>query len=246
MLFAVCVFAANYAYNGAIARAVQQTAAPVLALGNIVTDVLPDTESKKTLEQENATLRAEVARLADVEVENKNLHDALVELRLLTDVSNPLTARTVAVPVIARAGVSIYGTLTVANDPDHPIVVGARVYGTDGIVIGVISQTSVSTAQVQLFSASGQTHQATVLSTDQSASLAFSLVGKGHGNFIAYVPRDADIPVGALVYTDTTGIDPIGIVAQTEANPTAAERTVRVHVPFVIESLRFVRVQTNL
>lgn len=244
-LFAVCVFAANYMYDGALARAVQQTAAPVLALGTVVTDALPVSQSNTTLEQENVTLRAEVARLADVEVENKNLRDALAELNVLSDVSSPLTQRTIALPVIARAGVPLYGTLTIANDPVNPVVVGARVYGTQGIVLGTISQVSARTAQVQLFSASGETHQATVLS-GAGVPLAFSMVGKGHGNFIARVPRDADISADTLVYTDSTGIDPIGVVVETEAHPTAAERTVRIQVPFVIESLRFVRVQHTL
>lgn len=240
---ALALFTVNYFYNGALAQTIQQVAAPVLSFGGAVTDSAQQIASTThTLEQENEFLRTEVARLADIEVENKHLRDALAHLSLVSGSIEPLAERTYAVPVIARAGVAVYGTLLIEQNQTHPIVTGARVYGTDGFVIGTVGAVTQHTAQVTVLSAAGNTYQATVQDTS-GTQLAVSLEGRGHGNFVAYVPRDASIDVGTLVYTDQTGIEPVGIVAQTSAEPTDAVRTVRIHVPFVIESLRFVRIE---
>lgn len=243
-LFALSIFVCNYLYNGAIARVVQQTAAPILSLGNSVVSVTEDviTTDTKDVQEENTFLRSEVARLADIELENKHLRDALAELSLVSETTQPLSLRTVAVPVVARAGVFLYGTLAVENNTGHSFAEGARVYGNDGIVIGTIKSIAGSIAQVQLLSVVGGTYNATVTNAEGTV-LALSVVGKGHGNFIAYVPRDASIPIGTLVYTDATGFEPIGVVAETYADPADSVRTVRIHTPFVIEALRFVRVE---
>lgn len=246
VVMAMCIFAANYVYEGALTKAVQHVASPALSFGgSLYTIVSPEDVTQKNIEEENKLLRAEIARLADTELENVHLHSVLAELQLISDVASPLVARTYATPVIARAGVALYGTVLVAQDDQYSTAPGARVYGPQGFVIGTIDTVTDTSALVRIVSAHGNTYHATVQDAS-GATLGITIEGRGHGNFVAYVPRDAAIDSGVFVYADATGIEPVGVVQETFANPTDAVRTVRIHLPFVIEALRFVRVEHSL
>lgn len=245
VLFAGILFLLDYSSSGFLQRSVRYVASPVLAFGSEMLHAVPVlSDTFASVQEENAVLRKELARLGHVDIENKHLRDALSALGANTLIEDAFTERTRVLRVIGRAGISLYGTILIDTE-GAPVPTGTLVYGDMHIVIGEVVHADAHSAQVRLFSRSGSLLEGLITDT-QGIPMVLSLEGRGHGNFIAAIPRDAVIEEGTYVYASQTGVEPVGVVGAYESAPADSVQTLRVHVPFAIEALRFVRVAHTL
>lgn len=244
-LFAGMLFVLDYSTSGFVGRTVVHGASPVLSLGSEMLQAVPMlSDTFANVQEENIALRKELARLGHVDVENKHLRDALTALGAGASIEDSFIERTRALRVIARAGIPLYGTFLVDTEGES-IPAGTLIYGDDHIAIGEVVHADAFSARVTLFSRSGVVSEG--FTTDANGNtIALTLQGKGHGNFVAAIPRDVIIHEGAFVYTSKTGVEPVGVVGARESNPADSVQTVRIHVPFSIDALRFVRAEQSL
>lgn len=191
--------------------------------------------SQRSLAGENIALRRTIASLQARETENILLANENAALRELVNAPKRQEGG-VTVPVLSRPDVSPYGTLVLGAGSDAGIKKGARVFAEGGIILGVVADVSVRTSLVNLFLSPGHQTPGQV-----GATTLGTVIGRGMGNGLMYVPRDTEVTVGDPVYySDLASI--IGVVGSIESSPADAEKTVYLRVPFNLFGLRFVTV----
>lgn len=204
VLFLMVIFRSPLAHAG---KAVWNFVTwPVLQIDNFIRDRFSDAiisrASKRTLAEEIITLREQL-RLA----EEKNIgyealkadHEALLGLS-----SNPqIIATVMRDPLFGR------DTLILDQGSSDGVVVGDRVFASDQIVIGEISELFDRRSIVKLYSLSDVKTEAIILEN----GLAVTLSGRGGGNFEIMLPKDTVIAPGALVGLPDRASLVVGIVS---------------------------------
>ncbi len=192
--------------------ALMAAAAPFWSVGNFFT-------ASAALPESAASLKAEVERLKKENEALTNEHHALAA----SLGENAESAAGVSAGVLARPPLSPYDVVIVGKGSADGVYAGMRVIA-HGVPAGVIESTSVSTARVVLYSASGQATEGWI----GEERVPVTLHGQGAGAFSADVPREAAIAEGDTVYLPGPGALPMGTVAKIESNASSPRATVRI------------------
>ena len=100
--------------------------------------------------------------------------------------------------------------------------------------IGTVTDASAHSSLVTSVFASGATVDA-LLGT--SAAI---VTGRGGGNAVASIPREATVSVNDPVVAPSLSSRQIGVVGHVDSNPASAEQIVYIQLPFNLSSLRYV------
>lgn len=200
--------------------------APVFAFGNSIAGVGMTVEDVRAhanviLTNENTQLKERIADLT----------------RLLGD--EPSGSKGLVAGVIARPPLAPYDTLLVGAGSRDGVAFGMMVSGEGGVPLGTIETVANAHAQVSLFSTAGRVTDGWV----GEDRLPLTLTGEGAGAFIAEVPRDASIAVGALVFVPGPGARAVGQVERIDSDPSSSFATLRIRPLANVFSLSLVLIE---
>lgn len=193
--------------------------------------------SKASLIRENAELKgqavsfqAQLLELGMLRDENEKLRE---ELSYRSVPSESVTAQ-----VIAKPGQSLYNSVIIDRGSAQGVRVGqlVTVHGTVGL--GRVSETSASTATVQLFSAPGFKGDVVMKSQD----ITVPATGKGGGNFEIHIPREIAVTDGDILAFPESPNVAIGVIKSIIFDPRDPFQTVLARTPVNVQELRFVEV----
>lgn len=193
--------------------------------------------TKNSLMTENDNLRDELGSLREKLI----AYDALnsEHARLLAEHGRSTTTRRILATVLSRPPQSPYDVLILDVGSRDNVSVGDVIYGSGGIAMGVVSETSGRTSKVDLFSKTGLETQAII----ERTGLAITLRGIGGGSFEVQVPQEADIMRGDTVIIPTLETVIIGEVVEVESVVTSAFKRILIQAPINISYIRFVFVE---
>lgn len=218
--------------------AVSALARPLWSASAFASYVATDTlKTKGELELENAALTAEVANRQGDHVRVQLLAEENAELKNILGRENPKEHMTVAA-VVARPPQSPYDTLVIDGGTQAGFSVGDTVVADGSIALGTISAVSSDTAKADLYSMPGGTM--TVMLGPKNISTQAS--GRGGGNFIALVPRDAEVAKGDVVIFPGLSAKVLGEVSATIMRSSDTFKSVYFRIPVNISELRWVEV----
>lgn len=183
---------------------------PISGISNVVGNLTADSDTLTELKNQNAELKAEVARLSEYEQQADTL-TSLLELR------NTYNLVSCAASVIAHSTDSWSSTITIDKGTSSGIDVGMPVSSASGI-IGQVSEVSLTTATVRLIT----DENSGVSAMDQASRAQGQLVGSADGTLrLTLVRTDQNIAVGDMVITSGLGgVYPRGLPLGTISNIT--------------------------
>lgn len=189
---------------------------------------------KSSIITENTKLKEEIfgLRLNKIDYEfllkeNEDLKNILGEDKI----KNRTASR-----VLAKPPQSPFDTFVVDKGLSSGIELGDKVYISNNIIIGLISNLTSSSGVVKLFSSGDEEIQA--ISSRTGAS--FTLVGSGGANFKFEVPRDTDVLWGdSFVYSEVSN-SVLATVYYIDSNSQSSFKTVYLKIPGNVFEVRTV------
>lgn len=238
------LFVLNYFLAGQLSGfaqySVQTLATAVQSVDGVPRTIQHALTQKEQLVLERDELQARVYELEIFALRNMALREENSALRaLLGDTLGE--AERVVVSILSRGGVTPYGTLTTSR-PSRTPQIEARVYGTAHVVVGTVSHVFDTHLQVTLLSQPQRKTESFILSGETPTPA--TLIGRGNGNFVTHVSRDAEIALGDTVVLANSVTTVIGYVGDIAVAPTDAQMTVRVRTPVNLETVHAVSVET--
>ncbi len=180
---------------------------------------------RNTLIEENMALQDEIASLKLRVMDYDFLFQENQELKTLmgrTAGTDRVLAR-----VLSKPPRSPYDTFVLDIGSEEGIVSGSKVYLSDNVIIGSITDVSGGTSLVELFSSGGKTQEAVL----QRTGASFTLSGNGGANLILEVPKDADILWGDVFMYPSLTSSVIGSVFYIDANSQSSFKEIHIRIP---------------
>lgn len=189
-------------------------------------------KNKNKLADENIMLKDKLVILELKSYDYDSLQKENDSLKSLLGRSG--NAEKIIVTVVSKPPRSPYDTFIIDAGKNDQIKLGAKVYISEKIVIGMVKEVQSNTSIVELFSTQS-------INTDlinERTGNTFTVVGQGGGNYKLEVPKDADVLWGDnFLYPDSTaGI--VGTVYFIDTNSQSAFKTVYIRVPVNVFSYR--------
>ncbi|HVV39134.1 MAG TPA: rod shape-determining protein MreC [Candidatus Paceibacterota bacterium] len=197
--------------------------------------------SQSSLAAENAALRAELASSSILLLDRTMLYTENLDLKSRLN-RNPGFSSTLAT-VISRPPATPYDTLMLDIGSQHGVVVGDLVAAGGSVYIGTITQVYPTTARALLFSAPGETYQATLAGTSTHAVIPVSVSGQGGGGLTAQVPAGTAVKVGDRVQFPSIIPQFIASVVSIESKEADSFKTIYMQLPVNPLELQFVEVR---
>jgi len=119
------------------------------------------------------------------------------------------------------------------------ITVGDKVYISDTVLIGEISEVSAKSSIVNLFSKSGMTNTL----TDERTGASYSVAGQGGANMSFQAPKDADILWGDVFNCPTLVTSVVGSVFYIDQSAQSSFKTIYLRVPGNVFQTKWVMIQ---
>ena len=195
---------------------------------------------KKALMEENRKIAEQLSVF-----ENKALLSDLLlsENQALKDFKEKGLGRSpLSAPVVARGGLSLYGTLTIGLGKKDGLKEGDLILSQSGYLLGRVARADEGASLVSLFSADGEKRDVFV----GPKRLLLEAKGQGSGNFIIEGPHEAGIVAGDPVINALGEPYPLGVVEKIKYNPADPFETIRFQHPLNIRDIRFVLVVPSL
>ncbi len=243
----VVVFAllslSNFFFSGALKTVSHAIAKPVWAFSGYaskpfgsITDFF---RFKNSLITRNTVLEEEVNSLKLKEIDYDLLLKENEDLRSQLGIVN--NSFKISSKVLSKPPRSPYDTLVIDSGSSAGVAPGNRVYLSDGVVIGFVTNVTPSTSLVKLFSTGDNTQEAVVSRTGTS----FNLVGNGGANFKLEVPKDTDIVWGDTFLYPSNSAAIIGNVYYIDQNSQSSFKTIHIRIPGNVFSSQWVFVEKN-
>lgn len=210
-------------FRGALGGALWYVAGPVVAWRNSF--------SAGEVADLQAALASTSAALADRD------RLAAENTQLRAELGRAGGAREVAAKVIVRPPGTPYDTLMLDVGAANGVAVGQEVRA-GALSIGVVDEVYGDTARAALYSAPGQSYQATVVT--KTATVPAALEGQGGGSMVARIPAASDVRVGDRVEFPGLSGGIVGSVAAVNGNTTDTFTTIYVRLPVNIFELQYV------
>lgn len=193
--------------------------------------------SKSSLIKENAELKDQNMSL---QLQTQDYQNILNENQELKGMAGGSKERILA-RILSKPPYSPFDTLVIQAGSAEGIAPGNKIYLSDTIVIGVVTDVTIHTSLVTLFSSSDQK----ITGEDVRTGVSYEIVGRGGSNLSITVPKEADILWGdTIVYP---GISPevIGTVYYIDTNSQTSFKTAYLRVPANISTSKWVFVGKN-
>ncbi len=180
--------------------------------------------SKSTLISKNLELEDLVASLRLKEIDYEVLSKENLDLR--SELNRTERPDRIISRVLSKPPRSPYDTFVIDAGSTLGVTLGSKVYLSDNIVIGTVTNVTPRTSLVKLFSSSGEKQESVLSRTGAS----FTLVGRGGANLTLEVPKDADVLWGdSFMYP---GFDPsiIGTAYYIDTDTQSSFKTVYIRI----------------
>lgn len=200
-------------------------AAPVLALRNSVSNT------------DASQLRAELASTSAALADRNAVYVENVQLKQLLG-RTPGNHTTLGAILQRPPGIP-YDTLVIDIGKNGGVTPGALVFAGGSSVIGTVSDVYDTTSRVVLFSAPGESYQASLV-----GGTPISLTGQGAGSMSGEVPSGTPVSAGEAVTLPGIVSAFAGSVSYINQESGASFITVYVQLPVNLFTLRYVEVQT--
>lgn len=165
------------------------------------------------LEQENASLKAELGR--------------------------PISKEGTIARIITRPNQSLYDTVIIDAGEENGVSVGKRVYAFGDVALGTISAVENNQATILLFSAPGRETSGTV--TNNNATV--TLIGRGGGEYEIRMPRDVLFQEGATITEQSIHSVPLAIIQKIISDPRDPFQRLLAKIPLNIQNISWVIVR---
>jgi cell shape-determining protein MreC len=183
--------------------------------GQLIAEMQAKIDSYKLIEQEHATLLAELGQKPPAEV---------------------LFGHVLVLPPQ-----SLYDTIVIDIGSAHGVVSGKKVFAGNQILLGEIVEVQAKTSKARLFSSPNQKYE--VVIGVASSSVRATATGRGGGMYEALVPRESKVEVGNAVTVPEISTMEYGKVVQVLTDPARAFDSVLFQSPIPMQSLRHVYVE---
>ena len=226
LILAALVVLVCILFRGALSGALWRIASPVVAWRNSFSA------------GEVARLRAELASTTAALADRETLAKENAPLR--AELGRSGGAREVVAAVLMHPPGTPYDTLVLDAGSSQGIRAGQEVR-VGALSVGVIDEVYGDRSRATLYSAPGQSYQATL--TTHSASLPVALEGQGGGSMEARVPSATDVHVGDTVEFPGLSGAIAGAVSAVEGRSTDTFKTVYVRLPVNIFQVQYVYIR---
>ncbi len=223
IFFVLCVLLVAFA-RPQVSAIFWRIMAPVLAVRN--------SASQTTSSQLEATLASTTLALAD----RNALYQENLQLKQL--LGRTTVSHTVLASVLQKPPGIPYDTLIIDIGATSGVKPGSLVFGGGSSVVGTVSEVYDTTSKVTLFSAPGESYQATL-----QKGTPISLSGDGAGSMSGEVPSNTSVKEGDAVLLPETLHAFAGSVSYVKQESGASFITVYVQLPVNVFTLQFVQVQ---
>jgi len=226
---------------GFLERGVQNIVAPFWrgggALGERALSISTAFVSEKeALVKKNTELEEQLAILS-TKLLDRNLlveENLLLQEELNRDVYGDSS---IAARVLSSPGISPYDTLVLDIGEKDGVAVGDEVFVTGSTAIGDIIEVFGRTSRARLNSSSGQEFAVLI-----SGNITAIAKGRGGGNFIIELPRDAEVNIGDNVSTASSAGNILGFVEHIEVDPNDPFQKIFLKSPVNIFDISWVEV----
>ncbi len=231
----IVIFILDALFGGTLAGAIRSLTAGIWSASSSVRQTILQSgyfATHRALARDNALLRDQLAAIQEDAAAYQGLKAENNQLRAFLHMAS--TSRGITAPVISSFRSSPYGTFLVGAGEADGITEGAIVMSSQDFAIGTVKSVTANTALVAGTFASGQSTDALIGNT------AAVVEGRGGGNAVATVPREAVVHEGDSVIAPALGSRQIGIVGHIDASESSAEQTVYIDLPINLSTLRYV------
>ncbi len=180
---------------------------------------------KNSLIKENTRLHDEIEKLKlsklDYEFLQKE-NEAIKEQLGRGEMQNRIAGS-----ILSKPPQSPFDTFVIDAGENAGVEIGSKVYISDTIILGLVSNVTRNTSIVKLFSSGNEKTQATLSRTGST----FELIGEGGANFSLEVPKDTDIVWGDSFEHPATNKSVIGVVYFVDSNSQSSFKTIHIRYP---------------
>ncbi len=180
---------------------------------------------KSSLIKENELLKDEVGRLRLTKIDYDTLFKENEELKAMVAMKKS-SMRAIA-NILSKPPQSPFDTLVLSSGKDAGLEVGNKVYISDSIIIGTVSDVLNETSVARLYSAPGEKSEVVLSRTGQS----FVIEGSGGENFTLEVPKDTDILWGDSLVLQGSSDFVLATVYFVDSSSQSSFKTVHMRVP---------------
>lgn len=159
--------------------------------------------------------------------------------RLPTDKAGKSFSDRILSRVLSKPPQSPYDTFIIDVGQSEGSVVGSNVYISDTILIGTVTSVTAHSSIIELFSKGDKKNQFELSRTGSS----YELSGRGGGNFVVEVPKDADILWGDVFTSPHLSTSVIGSVYYIETNVQSSFKKIYIRIPTNIFQTKWVYVE---
>jgi cell shape-determining protein MreC len=144
--------------------------------------------------------------------------------------------------VLSKPPLAPYDEFILDIGNDYGVKVGDQIYAPGKILVGEISDVVGNTSKAKLFSSPGQKYNVII----GSSSIPTVSIGRGSGQYEAFLPNNSQISNGDFVYSPSLDDLPFGVVSDVSSDPTQTFETIYFAPSVNIFQLRWVIVRTNI
>lgn len=182
----------------------------------------------KLLQEENQTLRERINEVDILRADNQVFRTALGQSHTLS---------LSAYPVLVHPSQTPYDILVLdAREKEKPPVGALAVSGS--VAVGTVVEVGETFIKVDMYSSYNRETEGRILPDGEP----LVLVGRGGGNFTVKVPRDMNVPVGALIVLPGDPAFALGRIADVEESEKDTFKKVRIISSKNIFSLRWIEI----
>ncbi len=228
---------AFYFLDGIIIR----TVSPLWRADNLVSRKISEASeffhTQRTLVAENNRLKE---RMASLELELSSLSTSLaLENYFLKFFGRTEESGGIVVGVLTYPPETPYDIIVIDAGSNESVSVGMKAVLLEGPVVGEVTEVFASSAKVTLFTSAGERTNAIM----ERTGMVVTLEGAGGGNFRIVVPRETPVEIGDRILTPDISSRLIGVVAETNVEPTDSFKEVLARSPANIFNLHFLLVR---
>ncbi len=187
--------------------------AKINELQNTIDTYKTATELAPLLQEENATLKAELGRAVS---------------------GDGVLAR-----VLTGANRNFYNTIVIDAGTLDGISEGMTVYAFDAIALGTVTDVKEHRAVAQLFSAGGTE----TAGTAEGSDISLTLIGRGGGEYEVHMPRDVQFSIGEAISYQSTNVAILAKIEKIITDPRDPFQRLLAKAPVNLNALKFVIVK---
>ena len=195
--------------------------------------------SKKSLIEDNLSLKQEIVGLRMTEVDHQVLLKEFEDMK--SKLGRGENASRIVSRVLSKPPYSPYDTFVIDAGSEDGVSLGSPVYISDNIIVGLIKNVTPSTSLVELFSNGGLEQETTLSRT----GAMYKLQGLGGANMKLEVPKDTDIVWGDVFLYPRFSPSMVGSVYYIDVSSQSSFKTIYIRVPVNVFATKYVFVESK-